>query len=96
MHKGNEISQWIGYKGSTAQQNTERQLASIKLDKTFEEKVSASTINRPQWIACKSYVWQGAVLHIHSLDRVCRSGANDAVNIVEKLTAKGVMVDYRQ
>lgn len=89
------MSQQIGYiRVSTVDQNSDRQLSSIKLDKVFEEKVSASTINRPQWIECKSYARQGDVLHIHSLDRVCRSGANDAVNIVEELTAKGVSVFF--
>jgi DNA invertase Pin-like site-specific DNA recombinase len=91
------MSQQIGYiRVSTVSQNTERQLANIKLDRTFEEKVSASTINRPQWIECKNYVRQGDVLHIHSLDRVCRSGANDAVNIVEELTAKGASVVFHK
>jgi DNA invertase Pin-like site-specific DNA recombinase len=91
------MSQQIGYiRVSTVSQNLDRQLAGIQLDKVFEEKVSASTINRPQWIECKSYVRQGDVLHIHSLDRVCRSGANDAVNIVEELTAKGVSVVFHK
>lgn len=91
------MSQQIGYiRVSTVDQNTDRQLSSIKLDKVFEEKVSASTINRPQWIECKSYARQGDVLHIHSLDRVCRSGANDAVNIVAELTSKGVSVIFHK
>lgn len=91
------MSQQVGYiRVSTAQQNNERQLAGLSLDKLFEEKASASTMKRPQWLECLSYVRQGDVLHIHSLDRVCRSGANDAVTIVEELTANGVSVVFHK
>jgi len=39
----------IGYlRVSTVDQSTDRQLADFELDKTFEEKVSAKTANRPQ------------------------------------------------
>ena len=50
----NEYGVWmngwkIGYvRVSTVDQNTERQLIGIELDKTFEEKVSANTLDRPQ------------------------------------------------
>jgi DNA invertase Pin-like site-specific DNA recombinase len=41
--------QKIGYiRVSTIEQNTDRQLVDVELDKVFEEKVSAKTANRPQ------------------------------------------------
>ena len=73
---------------STAEQSTSRQLADVQLDKVFEEKVSAKTVDRPQLQACLEYVRGGDVLHVHSLDRICRSGAGDAVGLVEQMNRK--------
>ncbi|SBO11734.1 DNA-invertase hin [Vibrio mediterranei] len=85
----------VGYKRvSTTDQNTDRQLADIQLDKVFEEYCSASTIERPVWLQTLDYLREGDKLYIHSLDRVCRSGAGDAVAIVEDLTAKKVSVEF--
>lgn len=87
----------IGYvRVSTVDQNTERQLADITLDKVFTEKASASTINRPVFTECLTYLREGDTLHIHSLDRVCRSGAGDAVALVETLIARGVGVVFHK
>lgn len=87
----------IGYiRVSSVSQNTDRQLSDVTLDKVFEEKCSAKTMERPVWIQCLDYVREGDTLHIHSLDRVCRSGASDAVELVEKLTAKGVIVHFHK
>ncbi|USD64509.1 recombinase family protein [Vibrio sp. SCSIO 43136] len=89
--------QQVGYiRVSTADQNTARQLADVKLDRVFEEKVSAKTVDRPELVACLEYVRSGDTLHIHSLDRVCRSGAGDAVALVEQLTNKGVGVRFHK
>ncbi|MFA0046508.1 recombinase family protein [Vibrio sp. 10N.261.51.F11] len=85
----------VGYiRVSTAEQSTSRQLADVKLDKVFEEKVSAKTLDRPQLQACLDYVRDGDVLHVHSLDRICRSGAGDAVGLVEQMNQKGVSVQF--
>ncbi|MGR5461474.1 recombinase family protein [Photobacterium damselae] len=85
----------IGYtRVSSVEQNTDRQLIGIKLDKLFTEKCSASTIKRPVWTQCVDYLREGDTLVIHSLDRVCRSGAGDAVSIVEELNAKGVSIEF--
>jgi DNA invertase Pin-like site-specific DNA recombinase len=87
----------VGYiRVSTVEQNTDRQLNTLTLDKTFEEKVSAKTIDRPIWKECLSYLRDGDTLHIHSLDRVCRSGAGDAVQIVEELTTRNVGVVFHK
>ncbi len=91
------MGQQVGYiRVSTTEQNTDRQLLGVTLDKTFEEKCSASTIKRPVWQECINYVRQGDTLHIHSLDRVCRSGAGDAVAIVEALIEKQVSVKFHK
>lgn len=87
----------VGYvRVSTVDQNTERQLDGVTLDKMFTEKASASTINRPVFNECLSYLREGDTLNIHSLDRVCRSGAGDAVALVETLVARGVGVMFHK
>ncbi|WP_157679382.1 recombinase family protein [Methylovulum psychrotolerans] len=62
--------QQVGYiRVSSAQQNTDRQLADIKLDKIFEDKVSAKDTSRPQLQACLNHLREGDTLHVHSIDR---------------------------
>ena len=42
------VGQNVGYiRVSSVQQNTDRQLADIQLDRVFEEKVSAKDTSRP-------------------------------------------------
>jgi len=87
----------IGYvRVSTEEQSTSRQLAQVQLDKVFSEKVSAKTVDRKELQACLEYVREGDTLHVHSLDRICRSGAGDAVKLVEQMTAKGVSVQFHK
>lgn len=82
---------------STIEQNTDRQtFQGFQIDKFFEEKASASNIKRPILNECVNYLREGDTLHIHSLDRVCRSGAGDAVKLVEQLNAKGVGVVFHK
>ena len=96
-HTAQYKGQQVGYiRVSTAGQNTARQLVGVPLDKTFEEKVSAKTKERPQLQAAMEYCREGDTLHVHSLDRVCRSGAGDAVAIVETLTSKGVGIEFHK
>ncbi len=66
----------IGYKRvSTTDQNTDRQLVDIQLDKVFEEYCSASTIDRPLHVLNVLITSEKVTSsYIHSLDRVCRSG----------------------
>ena len=87
----------VGYRRvSSRDQHLDRQLSGITLDKMFDEKCSAKTVNRPVWQTCLNYLREGDELHIHSLDRVCRSGAGDAVKIVESLTAQGITVEFHK
>ena len=94
---GDKIMTNVGYvRVSSVDQNTDRQLAGVELDKVFTDKLSAKTIERPELKACLDYLRDGDTLHIHSLDRVCRSGAGDAVNLVDELLAKGVTVIFHK
>ena len=64
----------IGYiRVSTIDQNTDRQLHGIELDKVFEDKCSGKDTNRPQLKACLEYLRDGDTLVVHSIDRLARS-----------------------
>jgi DNA invertase Pin-like site-specific DNA recombinase len=84
----------IGYvRVSTTDQNTERQLDGIELDKTFEDKCSGSTTNRPALKAMLDYVRDGDTLYVHSLDRLGRN-LHDLLLMVARLTDDGVTVIF--
>jgi DNA invertase Pin-like site-specific DNA recombinase len=84
----------IGYvRVSALDQNTERQLDSIKLDRVFTDKASGKDVNRPQLKAALEYVRDGDRLVVHSLDRLARN-LMDLKNIVTDLTGRGVVVEF--
>ncbi len=89
----------VGYiRVSTIEQNTTRQLDglsknNVSLDKVFEDKVSSSQVNRPALQACLTYLREGDILYIHSIDRLARN-LSELQSIVNELTAKGVTVHF--
>jgi len=86
--------QTVGYvRVSTADQNTERQLDEVQLDKVFTDHASGKDTNRPQFQAMRAHVREGDELVVHSMDRLARSTV-DMLNTVEELTAKGVRVRF--
>ena len=86
--------QRIGYiRVSTVDQNTERQLDGIKLDKTFLDKASGKDTKRPQLELMMSFVRSGDTLIVHSMDRLARD-QNDLHRIVQTLTGKGVRIEF--
>ena len=59
------------------QQNTDRQLAGVTLDKVFEDKASGQEHSTYSLMAMMNYVQEGDVLHVHSIDRLlCRNTAD--------------------
>lgn len=90
MSKG----QRIGYvRVSTLDQNTERQLDGIELDRTFTDKASGKDTQRPQLKAALEYARDGDTLLVHSMDRLARN-AEDLLRIVRELTGRGVSVVF--
>lgn len=88
------MSPQIGYiRVSTLDQNAERQLADIALDKIFEDKASGKDTKRPQLAACLDYLREGDTLVVHSIDRLARN-LEDLQRIVRELTGKGVSVKF--
>lgn len=86
----------IGYvRVSTAEQNTGRQFAlfeerGIKLDKTYEEKVSGKDVKgRPELKKMLEYVREGDTVYIESISRLARN-IMDLLKIVQQLQDKKV------
>lgn len=88
--------QTIGYvRVSTVDQNTERQLEGVTLDKVFTDKASGKDTTRPQLQAALAYVREGDTLVIHSMDRLARNML-DLLQTVETLNKRGIAVDFRK
>ncbi|EBF1559691.1 recombinase family protein, partial [Shigella flexneri] len=86
----------VGYiRVSTVDQNTERQLDGVTLDKVFTEKASGKNTDRDQLQAMMNYVREGDTLHVHSIDRLGRN-SRDLLNIVEDLKGRGVKIQFHK
>lgn len=86
--------QTVGYvRVSTVDQNTERQLDGLQLDKVFTDHASGKDTNRPALTECVAYLRDGDELMVHSMDRLARSLV-DLRQTVDQLTAKGVRVRF--
>ena len=65
------------------------------LDRRFEDKLSGANQARAQLQACLSYLRDGDVLHVHSIDRLARN-LLDLQTLVSELTGRGVEVRFHQ
>jgi DNA invertase Pin-like site-specific DNA recombinase len=84
----------IGYvRVSTVDQNLNRQLDGIKLDKIFEDRVSGKSIERPALTDMLAYVRDGDTVVVHSMDRLARN-LDDLRLIVKKLTSQQIRVKF--
>lgn len=84
----------VGYvRVSSVDQNTQRQLDGLTLDKVFTDHASGKDTNRPALVACMEYLRDGDTLLVHSMDRLARN-LDDLRKIVKKLTAQGVQVRF--
>ena len=83
----------LGYvRVSTVEQNEARQLVTMdkyKVEKIFQEKVSAKDTNRPKLQELLEYVREGDTIVIHDFSRLARS-TKDLLEIVEYLNNKKV------
>lgn len=86
----------IGYvRVSTVDQNTERQLDSITLDKVFTDKCSGKDTNRPQLKALLEYVREGDEVHVHDISRMARN-VSDLIELIKQMNSQGVTVRFHK
>lgn len=86
--------QTVGYiRVSSLDQNTERQLDGLAIDRLYTDKASGKDAERPQLQQAIDYVRAGDTLVCHSMDRLARN-LDDLRRIVRQLTGKGVAVRF--
>jgi len=86
--------QRIGYvRVSTVDQNTERQLEDISVDRIFTDKASGKDVKRPQLEELMAFVRAGDAVVVHSMDRLARN-LDDLRRIVQTLTQRGVCIEF--
>lgn len=84
----------VGYiRVSSIDQNAERQLDGIELDKRFEDKASGKDTKRPELARALEFVREDDTLVVHSMDRLARS-LRDLLEIVGDLVGRGVTVRF--
>lgn len=86
--------QRIGYiRVSSFEQNPERQLEHIQVDKVFTDKASGKDTHRPQLDALLSFVREGDTVVVHSMDRLARN-LDDLRRLVQGLTQRRVCIEF--
>ncbi|WP_078344303.1 recombinase family protein [Mycobacteroides chelonae] len=84
----------VGYQRvSTVDQNTDRQLDGVAVDKMFTDKASGKDTHRPELARTIEYLRHGDTLVVHSMDRLARN-LEDLRRIVRELTGQGVRVEF--
>lgn len=84
----------VGYvRVSTVDQNTDRQLVGVEIEKTFTDKASGKDTNRPQLEAVLDFIREGDTLVVHSMDRLARN-LSDMRAIVDQVIGKGARVEF--
>jgi len=84
----------IGYvRVSTYEQNADRQLDGLELDKKFIDKTTGRDISRPQLQAMLEYAREDDMIFVHSMDRFARS-LKDLKSLVEDLVKRKIQVNF--
>lgn len=84
----------IGYiRVSSFDQNPERQLEHIAIDKIFMDKASGKHTQRPELEAMLAFAREGDTIIVHSMDRLARN-LDDLRFLVQNLTQRGVRVEF--
>ncbi len=86
--------QRIGYvRVSSFDQNPERQLEHIQVDKVFSDKASGKDTQRPELERLLAFVREGDTVVVHSMDRLARN-LDDLRRPVQRLTQRGVRIEF--
>jgi DNA invertase Pin-like site-specific DNA recombinase len=86
--------QRIGYvRVSSFDQNPERQLDQVQVDRIFTDKASGKDTKRPQLEALLSFAREGDTIVVHSMDRLARN-LDDLRRLVQTLTKRGIRIEF--
>ena len=88
------MSKKIGYiRVSSLEQNPQRQLEGIQMDKVFLDKASGKDTERPELVALLDYVRDGDQVFVHSMDRLARN-LDDLRRIALQLNQRQVALHF--
>lgn len=86
----------VGYvRVSTVEQNTDRQLDGVKLDKLFEDRCSGKDTKRPALKALLEYVREGDEVVVHDISRMARN-LQDLLHLVQGLNSRGISLRFNK
>jgi DNA invertase Pin-like site-specific DNA recombinase len=86
--------QRIGYvRVSSFDQNPERQLENVSLNKVFTDKASGKDTKRPELEALLAFAREGDTVVVHSMDRLARN-LDDLRRLVQMLTKRGIRIEF--
>jgi DNA invertase Pin-like site-specific DNA recombinase len=86
--------QRIGYvRVSSFDQNAERQLEHVEVDRVFTDKASGKDTQRPQLEALLIFAREGDTVVVHSMDRLARN-LDDLRRLVQGLTKRGIRIEF--
>ena len=86
--------QRIGYiRVSCFDQNPERQLENISVNKVFTDKASGKDTKRPELDALLAFAREGDTVVVHSMDRLARN-LDDLRRLVQMLTKRGIRIEF--
>lgn len=86
----------VGYiRVSSFNQNDARQLAKVKIDHIFKEKISVKNLKRPKLQECLDFCRAGDTLHVNSMDRLARN-LKELQQIVSSIIKKEVKIQFHK
>ncbi|MCO6434322.1 recombinase family protein [Nitrosomonas nitrosa] len=84
----------IGYvRVSSFDQNPERQLEGVEVDRVFTDKASGKDVQRPQLDMLLGFVREDDTVVVHSMDRLARN-LDNLRRLVQDLTGRGIRVEF--
>jgi DNA invertase Pin-like site-specific DNA recombinase len=86
--------QRIGYvRVSSFDQNPERQLDQVQVDRLFTDTASGKDTKRPQLDSLLLFAREGDTVVVHSMDRLARN-LDDLRRLVQTLTKLGIRIEF--
>jgi DNA invertase Pin-like site-specific DNA recombinase len=84
----------VGYvRVSSFDQNPERQLEHVQVDRLFTDKASGKDTQRPELDTLLAFVRDGDTVVVHSMDRLARN-LDDLRRMVQTLAKRGVRIEF--
>src|SRR5262245_41061394 len=92
--EGTLHGQRLGYvRVSSFDQNPERQLEHVPVDRLFTDKASGKDTRRPELERLLTFVRDGDTVVVHSMDRLARN-LDDLRRLVQQLTRRGIRIEF--